>query len=75
LPADPFDPEFSLRIEQCGCLVANEQGDGWSWQFLDANGRAQDIGDPKDKDFGPGSMRPRSSTWNWPTASVRPSRR
>jgi hypothetical protein len=53
LPADPFSSEFSLRIEQCGRLLAKKDGEQWSWQFLDAGGRAHDICDPKDKYFWP----------------------
>jgi hypothetical protein len=53
LPTDPFSAEFSLRVEQCGHLLANKDGDRWSWQFVDLSGRAHDVGDPKSKNFWP----------------------
>jgi hypothetical protein len=51
LPANPFSHEFSLRIEQCGRLLAKKDEDKWSWQFVDTSGRPHDIGDAKDKNF------------------------
>jgi predicted DNA-binding ribbon-helix-helix protein len=53
LPADPFSAEFSLRIDQCGRLLAQQDGDKWSWQLVDISGRARDLCDPKSKDFWP----------------------
>ncbi len=53
LPADPFNAEFALRIEQCGRLLAKKDGDNWTWQFVDIAGRAHDTCDPKNKNFWP----------------------
>jgi hypothetical protein len=53
LPADPFSAEFSLRIDQCGRLLAQQDGNKWSWQLVDISGHARDLCDPKSKDFWP----------------------
>src|SRR5262249_39096199 len=53
LPADPFSAEFSLRVEQCGRILAKKDGDTWTWQFVDIVGRVHDICGPKNKNFWP----------------------
>jgi len=53
LPVDPFSPEFSLRVEQSGRVLAKKDGDTWTWQFIDIVGHLHDICDPKNKNFWP----------------------
>src|SRR5215831_13632645 len=67
LPADPFSAEFSLRVEQCGRLLAKKDGDSWT---LLAAPMTSAI--PRTRISGPRFTQPRRSDENLPPASARP---